>query len=83
MEHQVHLRRRFIAVLGDVELVDAVAVAAIETLVEVDQKLVEQCTAGVGAPIDRRLGHEGLVVLVVAPVETQVQAVLGAGPRSV
>jgi hypothetical protein len=31
MEQQVHLRRRFIAVLGDVELVDAVAVAAIET----------------------------------------------------
>ena len=76
MEQQVHLRRRFIAVLGDVELVDAVAVAAIETLVEVDQKLFEQCAAGVRTPVDRRLGHERLVVLVVAPVETQVQAVL-------
>ena len=76
MEQQVHLRRRFIAVLGDVELVDAVAVAAIETLVEVDQKLFEQCAAGVRAPVDRRLSHEGLVVLVIAPVETQVQAVL-------
>lgn len=51
MEQQVPLRRRLIAVLWDVELVDAVAVPAIETLVEINLKLFEQCAAGDRAPI--------------------------------
>ncbi len=41
MVQQIHLRCRFIAVIGDVEFVDAVAVAAIEALVEVGEKLFE------------------------------------------
>lgn len=52
MEQQVHLRSRFIAVLWDVELVDAVAVTAIEQFVEVGEQLFKQCAAGVRTTVD-------------------------------
>ena len=49
MEKQVHFCSRFIAVRWDVESVDAVSVAAIETLVQIGKKRIEYCAAGIRA----------------------------------
>ncbi len=76
MEKQIHLSRRFIAIGRDIEPVNVVAIAPVELFAQLLQQFVEHGASRMRANFLGRFHHEGLVVLVVAPVEPQMQAVL-------
>ncbi|MDU9006005.1 hypothetical protein [Sedimentitalea todarodis] len=83
MVQQVHLCGRFVTVLGYSETVNVITVTTIKLVVEIGKKSVQQCAAGIRATIERWFCHEGLVVLVIPPVQTQVQAVLRSFEQTV